>query len=75
MDKLKEFHRDKAMMTAVAEFTLDYLAKEIVREAFNGKDTSEYKKVRDIIQGMFRELDGKYKPKKIEKEKQFSESE
>ena len=74
-NKLKEFFLDKAMMNVVAEHFLGYLEKAIVKEAFKGNDTSEYKKVRDILDGGFRDLDGKFTEKSLDKPTEFTQSE
>lgn len=74
-NKLKEFFLDKAMMNVVAEHFLDYLERAIVREAFKGNNTSEYKKVKDILDGGFRDLDGKFAEKTLDKPEEFTQSE
>ena len=74
-DKLKEFFLDKVMMQKVAAHFLDYLKRSIIKEAFKGNDTSEYKKVRDIIDGAFKDLEGKYTEKKDAKAEEFTQSE
>ena len=74
-NKLKEFYLDKAMMHVVAEHFLDYLEKAIVKESFKGNNTSEYKKVKDILDGGFRALDGKFTEKTLDKPEEFTQSE
>ena len=75
MDKLKEFYRDKQMMNDVSKHFFDFLSKEIVREAFKGNNTSEYKKVKDIINKGFAELDILFADKKKPKNKEFDDAE
>ncbi len=68
INKLKEFYLDKAMMNEVAKHFLEYLEASIIKEAFKGNDTSEYKKVKDIIDGGFSDLDRKFTEKQNKKQ-------
>lgn len=62
--KLKEFYVDTSMKDSVQEFIHLYFEGEAIRRVFSGKDVSDLKEAKDLVDAAFRQLQDTFQPTK-----------
>lgn len=60
MELLKKFYHDIHTRDAVKEHITDFITEEAVDAVFKGKDTSAFKKAKDLLDAAFQDLEQQY---------------